>query len=191
CEERVRGRAGWGGEEEAGHAPAGAGARVEAPADVGRAALLPALEDERAHAAERLALRLERGVDVALRAVEDERLDRAALGADAQDFLGEERVILVEPSADFLARFVRRDFAAAPAAAVDRGPVRIELARLAAERLGDLRQEAGKPRLSLLDEGERALRHARGSRELDSRHVRVSARGLNGFSVDHGVALVG
>src|SRR5262249_55039718 len=57
---------------------------IEAPGHVGRAALLAALEDERAHLAGRRALRLEPVVDVALRGVEDERFDRAALASDCQ-----------------------------------------------------------------------------------------------------------
>src|SRR5438034_3049794 len=35
-------------------------------------------------------------VDVLLRPVEDERLDRAAFGADAQDLAGEKRIVIVE-----------------------------------------------------------------------------------------------
>jgi hypothetical protein len=85
-----------------------------------------------------------------LRPIEEKRLDRAALGADAQDFFGVEGVIRVEPSAVLLARRRRLGFAAA----VERGPVRIELARPAVERLGDLRQEPAPARVSLLDEGE-------------------------------------
>ena len=70
---------------------------VVAAAHIGRAALLAALEDERAHLAGRWPLRLELRVDVALRAVEHERLDGAALAADAQPLGREELVVGVEP----------------------------------------------------------------------------------------------
>src|SRR5439155_7233242 len=72
------------GEDEGAQAAAAAGAVIEPPADVGRAALLPALEHERADAAEFGALRFEPRVDVPLRAIEYERQGGAALGADAQ-----------------------------------------------------------------------------------------------------------
>jgi hypothetical protein len=120
------------GEDEGAQPAAAAQAVVEAPADVGRAALLPALEDQRAHAAERLALRFERGMHMVLCPIEEKRAGGAALGADAQDFFGVKCVIRVEPSAVLLARRRRLGFAAA----VERGPVRIELARPAVERLG-------------------------------------------------------
>src|SRR5207302_6896158 len=76
-------------EDEDALAGAATGAMVVAATHVGRAALQAALEDERAHLAGRRLLRLERGVDVALDAVEHQRLDRAALAADAQALGGE------------------------------------------------------------------------------------------------------
>jgi hypothetical protein len=69
------------------------GAVVVAAAHIGGAALLAALEDQRAHLAGAGLLRLERGVDVVLRAIEHERLDRAALHPDAQLLGGEELVV--------------------------------------------------------------------------------------------------
>ena len=71
------------------HEPAPADRAVIEPAgDVGRAALLPALEHERAHAPEFLALRFEPLVDVALRAIERERQDAAALSSRTRGAAG-------------------------------------------------------------------------------------------------------
>ena len=95
--EQVLGRLLLVGEDEHAQAAVAAGAMIEAAAHIGRAALLAALEDERAHLAGRRLLRLEPRVDVALHAVEHERLDGAALAADAQLLGGEEFVVGGEP----------------------------------------------------------------------------------------------
>ena len=95
--EQVPGRLLGMGEDEDALAGGTAGAMVVAAAHVGRAALQAALEDERAHLAGLGLLRLERGVDVALDPVEHQRLDRAALAADAQLLGREQLVVGVKP----------------------------------------------------------------------------------------------
>jgi len=94
--EQVPGRLLLVGEDEDAQAAVAAGAVVEAPAHIGRAALLAALENERADLASRRLLRLELLMNMALGAVEQERHDGARLGADAQPLGGEELVIGVE-----------------------------------------------------------------------------------------------
>jgi hypothetical protein len=61
---------------------------IETPSNVSRAALLPALQDQRSDLAGFGPLRFQSFVDVLLRAVEDQRLDLAGLGPDLQMLLG-------------------------------------------------------------------------------------------------------
>ena len=84
-------------EDEDAQAGSADGAVVIAAADIGRAALLAALENERADFSGRGLLCFELLVDVALRPVEYERHERAALGADAQQLGGEAFVVGIEP----------------------------------------------------------------------------------------------
>ena len=82
--EEILGRRILVGENEGAQAASPRGAVIEAGGDVARTALLAALEDKRAHLAGCGALRLDALMNVALRPVEHERHDRAALAADAQ-----------------------------------------------------------------------------------------------------------
>ena len=61
---------------------------IEAPADIGGAALLAALEDKRPHLPRRGPLRLKLRVDVSLHSVEDEALDRPGFGPDPKALAG-------------------------------------------------------------------------------------------------------
>src|SRR5207244_9430328 len=137
---------------------AAARAVVVAPADVGRAALLPALQDQRADAAEMFALGFERRMDVVLRAVEEQRSDGAALGADAKNLAGEARIIRIEALARL--RVAARGHRGA-ARRVERGPIRIELAERQVENAGELRQDFRPFQAPLLDRGDGLRRQRR------------------------------
>src|SRR3546814_9168253 len=69
---------------------------IEARADVGRDARLPRLQDERAHAARRRALRLQPFMDVTLDGVQHQRLQLSGLAADAQAARGVVRQIVLQ-----------------------------------------------------------------------------------------------